>query len=358
MTTSDAVIIGAGMVSPVGLSAPETAASVRAGVARFAPIQIFDREWEPFIAATAPDDGLPPLADGLLGLGLTTRESRMVRLAGRALRECLATVLPRAGRPGVVVALPEVATTRPLDGAAFVAWLALQAGGGFDVAQSDGSLRGRAGGIAAIHHAAAQIRNGNATVVLAGGVDTYRDPYVLGRFDAEQRVKTSSRADGFIPGEGAAFLALASTSTAQALGLVPLAGVSAAGMGFEPGHLYSEEPYRGDGLAGAIAALEESGGVTAPIREVYSSMNGEAYWAKEWGVGFLRNPQAFVPNHGMHHPADCMGDTGAAFGPLAAGLAAFGMRARYRGSPCLVYGSSDGGPRAAMVLTTAQAFDA
>ena len=55
----------------------------------------------------------------------------------------------------------------------------------------------------------------------------------------------------------------------------------------------------------------------------------------------------------MHHPADCHGDTGAAAGPLMAGLAALGIRDGYRRPPRLVYGSSDRGERAALVVGAA-----
>jgi 3-oxoacyl-[acyl-carrier-protein] synthase-1 len=82
-------------------------------------------------------------------------------------------------------------------------------------------------------------------------------------------------------------------------------------------------------------------------------MNGESHWAKEWGVGFIRNRAAFHPDHGMHHPADCVGDTGAACGPLMTGLAALGLRDGYRRGPCLVYCSSDDGPRAALAVGAA-----
>jgi 3-oxoacyl-[acyl-carrier-protein] synthase-1 len=80
-------------------------------------------------------------------------------------------------------------------------------------------------------------------------------------------------------------------------------------------------------------------------------MNGENHWAKEWGVGFIRSSSAFADGHGMHHPADCYGDTGAAAGPLMAALAALAIAGRAHGSPVLVYGSSDRGERAALMMT-------
>jgi 3-oxoacyl-[acyl-carrier-protein] synthase-1 len=189
--------------------------------------------------------------------------------------------------------------------------------------------------------------------MVAGAIDTYRDSFVLASLDGKQRVKSASNLDGFIPGEGAGFLLLTQASTAKKYGLAALASVSRVAVGFEPGHLHSSEPYRGDGLADVFRQLSALGAVQAPIGEVYSSMNGENHWAKEWGVAYLRNKQIFHEQHGMHHPADCFGDTGAACGPLMVGLAALGIRQGYRKAPALVYGSSDVGPRCAVVVGAA-----
>src|SRR5439155_16341288 len=189
--------------------------------------------------------------------------------------------------------------------------------------------------------------------MIAGGVDTHRDRYVLGTLDMEKRVKSSANLDGFIPGEGAGFLLLADRGAASSAGLTPWAGVSAVALSTEPGHLYSEESYRGDGLAQAVQQLAQAGALVGPIREVYSSMNGENHWAKEWGVARIRSNGTFSAEHGMHHPADCYGDTGAACGPLLAGLAALGIKQGYRRSPALVYGSSDRGQRAALIVSAA-----
>ena len=353
----DVVVVAVGMMTAVGLTAAETAASVRAGVARFAESSIRDHRFAPFTLAEVPEDGLPGMADGVEPVppapGLTARERRLLRLATMPIRECLAALPPGARAPGLVLALPTAATTRPLDGAALLARLAHQLGGAIDLRASDASDRGRAGGLAAIERAAMMLRGGRVPFMLAGGVDTYRDLYVLGTLDLEKRVKSAAHLDGFVPGEGAGMVLLASRAAAAAAGLPPLAVLSPAAVAMEDGHLYSEQPYRGNGLAAALAGLFGSGVVTEPVRDVYSSMNGESHWAKEWGVGFLRNRAAFLPDHGMHHPADSFGDTGAASGPLMVGLAALGVRDGYRGSPCLVYGSSDDGARVALAVGAA-----
>ncbi len=345
---SDVIVVGIGMVSAVGLSAAETAAAVRAGSARFIETSMLDKRFEPFVLAEVPEEGLPDLAEPLAAAGLTARDARMLRLATPAFQECLKALPKSEAAPGLMLALPETETTKPIDGPAFLGWLAQQVGPVFDMKQSAVSLRGRAAGLQGIGRAADLLRSGGAKFVIAGGIDTYRDLYVLGTLDSEQRVKSAANLDGFIPGEGAAFLLLASRGAAA--GLAALSVVSQA---VEPGHLYSKEPYRGDGLAQAVQQLIQGGGVAGPIQEVYSSMNGENHWAKEWGVTRIRQNGTFSADHGMYHPADCFGDTGAACGPLMVGLAAVGIKAGYRRSPALVYASSDRGPRAAVAVSTA-----
>ncbi len=346
---NDVVVVGVGMTTAVGLSAAETAASVRSATMRFTEASFLDKRFEPFVLAEVPEDGLPELAEGLGGVGLTNRESRMMRLGTVAIRECL-RALPRGEpAPALALALPETETTRPLDGKAFLQCFAQQTGRAFDVGTSDASHRGRAGGLVAIDQAAETIRAGRAKFMLAGGIDTFRDLYVLGALDMEKRVKSAANLDGFIPGEGAGFVLLA--NRAAAAGLRPLAAVSRVAQALENGHLYSEEPYRGEGLATAVGQLVQSGEVAGPFGEVYSSMNGEGHWAKEWGVASLRNRGAFQSEHGMHHPADCFGDTGAACGPLMVALAAAGINGGYRRSPAVVYGSSDRGARAVLAVS-------
>jgi 3-oxoacyl-[acyl-carrier-protein] synthase-1 len=340
------------MMTAVGLTAAETAASVRAGAMRFEALDYLDKRFEPFTLATVPDDGLPPLADGLAATPvLTGRERRMLRLATAPLQECVAPVASLSVVPGLCLALPESETGLPLDRAAFVRRLAAQVSPVLDAARTDASHAGRAGGLIALGQAVLTIQQGDAEFMVAGGVDSYKDLYVLGMLDREERVRSDVNVDAFIPGEAAAFLLLTSARVAGARGLTSLGRVSQVGTGFEAGHMYSTEPYRGDGLAAALAQLVAAGGAPAPIGEVYSSMNGENHWAKEWGVCYLRNRDAFLPVHRIHHPADSFGDTGAACGPLMVGLAALGIARRYRRSPALVYGSSDRGPRAALVVS-------
>lgn len=338
------------MVTAVGLSAAETAASVKAATMRFGQIDWLDHRFEPFTVAAVPDEGLPELAPEVVKTaGLTVRDARLLRLGARALAECLGPAGRGTDKPPLVLALPEPERQRPLDAARLLKLFALQTGGVFDLAASATVTTGRAGGLSAIGRAAAMIRSGKAKFAIAGGLDSYVDLYTLGTLDLEKRVKSGAHLDGFIPGEGAAFLLLASPQAAAAARLPVLAALSETAEGFEKGHLGSKETYQGEGLAATFQALVQSAPPPRPFVSVWSSMNGESHWAKEWGVAFLRSRAAFEESHAMNHPADCYGDTGAAAGALLAGLASLEAA---RG-PALVYASSDLGPRTSIsVLPT------
>lgn len=353
MGRHDIAVVGVGMVTSVGLSAAETAASVRAGIAQYGDSRLRDKLMEPITIAEVPDGALAPLPPPLDTLELPERDRRLLQLAATPLRECLGVLTDHGVRPPVILALPERAGDAALDHDTFLAHLAAACEGAFDVGRSDASYVGRAGGLDAIGRAADLVRGGRAEYAIAGGVDTFRDAALIRALEDEGRVKTGVNLDGFIPGEGAGFLLLTNASTAARAKLPMLAAIGPAARGFEPGHLYSEAVYRGDGLAAVLRDLVAAGAGDPPIEEVYSSMNGENFWAKEWAVGFVRHGGAFAPEHGFHHPAESYGDAGAACGPLMIGLAALGMIGGYRRAPALVYGSSDTGDRAGLVLDAA-----
>lgn len=353
MQSSDVVIASAGVVSPIGLSLQETAAAARARVARLHEIGWRDRRLEPFIVGTVPDDGLPELAVPLSRQPLQYREARMLRLAHVALEEALAPLEGYGRRVPLLLGLPEHHTTLSIDAAGFLRRLDQQCPGLIDVTSSVAAARGRAAGLMAMGEATARLMRGDSDFVLVGGVDCLVDLYVLGSLDLQGRIRNDVNSDGFSPSEGAAFILLAREASAQAHRLRPLARLLGAAHGSEPGHLYSEEKYLGDGLSAAIASLLDESPPPAPIGCVYSSFNGERYWAREFGVARLRRSQAFEPDHQMEHPAECFGDLGSAHGPALAALAAHGLRHGYRHAPCLVYASSDHGDRAASLLSRA-----
>jgi len=251
------------------------------------------------------------------------------------------------------LAVPELFPDRPNPAHnAFIEHLCIQSGVQINEKDSMVFPKGRAAGLIAASQAVEDILSGAHKYILVGGIDTYLDLYLLGTLDLEGRILGARVMDGFIPGEGAGFVLLADQAAAETDGLSSMAELSRGAAGFEEGHLYSEEPYKGEGLGTTFGQFFEENKLSQPIKDVYSSMNGENHWAKEWGVALLRNNQFFHENHTMHHPAEFYGDPGAASGILMVILASFAINNEYQAGPSLISCSSDFGDRATVAITS------
>lgn len=343
-------LLDIGMVTSVGLRAATTAAAVRAGIDRFRESAFLDRRLQPIVMGHLPIQDLPPLAPQLAATPrLGPRRARMLLLAGGALREALA-LEDRSERIPLLLAVPDAHPGRVAPaGEPFLTELALQADRPFDLARSKLFPHGRAGGLMALAEALERLRSGAARV-LVGGVDTHVDLGLLAALDAEGRVRARGLPEGYIPGEGAAFLLLSTPGGGRRSGREAIARVPFAAHALEPGHRYSKQPHRGDGLAAAFARLFDAGAAAEPVATLYAGLNGEHLIAREGGVAYLRHRDRFVEDVATEHPADCLGDTGAALGPMLVGLAALGMKGGYRRSPCLVWCSSDRAERGAAIV--------
>ncbi len=337
-------ILALGAVTSVGLSPAETATSVRAGVCRFAATPYPGRYQDPLVMGALPDELLAP-ADPLVGSfpDISARQRRLLRLGGQALAH-LAKDLAGKEPVTLFLAVPEhSAEDERTDNRDLLNLLSEQAGVKLNLPASKLFPMGRAGGIVALKEAVQTLAAGTRHHLLVGGVDTYRDRWLLQKLDREGRISSPVNSDGFIPGEGAAFLLLSTWRSAQHAGVPILGSIGGIATSFETGHLYSDQPYRGEGLASAFTSLFASQGDGEPVGAVYAGFNGESYPAKSWGVAYLRHSHRFRENIRFEHPADCIGDTGAAMAPLMVMLAVIGMRAGYRAAPSLVWCLSDYG---------------
>ncbi len=343
-------IVGIGMMTPVGDSAAMTATSVQAGISAYQASSIYNKRFQPMTMALTPEDALPPLDEELETTPrLTSRQRRMLRLADKAIAESL-SVAKVPALPPLVLAGPEEIPDcpKPIDDS-FLTHLHRQAKGGFNLGKSKLLAQGRASGIEVIAQAWTLLTSQAEPFVLVGGVDTYLDLYLLSTLDMHDRVLADGVMDGFCPGEGAAFLLLASSQTVGKYGLKPLANLCQPALANEPGHRYSQSPYKGEGLSRAVTtALATLNG--QKVNAVFSSMNGENLHAKEWGVASIRNQAALAEKLQFEHPADCYGDPGAAAAPLMVGLAALGMQGGEIPGPCMVYCSSEHEKRGAVCL--------
>lgn len=347
-----AYIAGMGMITSIGGSAITTAAAVRARRKGTRISETYkNRACKPITLATVPDAALPEFAGELqTSEDINLPVGRMLLMAHATLEDILG-FYPQTHPLPVMLAGPAAYTGQEAPFShAFLDLLTTQTGIEFDRPNSRLLAVGRSGVLVGIDMAMKYLTLETGDYVLVGGVDSCQDTDWLSRLDAQDRIRTEDSKDSFIPGEAAGFLLLTNKpERAQRFGNFKIR-LSAPGLAEEPGHLYSEEPYRGDGLAHAFrTALANAPGQT--IQTIYSSMNGEHHWAKELGVAQTRNSHSIAEDVKIEHPADCLGDTGAAAGAVLVGLAALDLQKGWRKGPALVYCSSDHAPRAALCVS-------
>ena len=332
-----------GMLTPLGLDLAMNAAAIRAGISMYAESEHIGKHDLPIKMTRVPEEALPPLDDALKhSRELSAYKKRLVQLSAHALLEVCDYAMLKKPLP-IFLAGPEPGQngTTVLDHA-FLSSLKLQTGINFDIAASRILHLGRAGGFLAIEMAFKYIESTGEDYVLVGGVDSYHDYLRLGMLDANDRLLTSAATDGFAPGEGAGFLLLMSESAARRTKENTHVCIYRPGIAAEEGYLSSNEPYRGEGLSAAVQmALAQ--GDDAPVKAVYTSLNGEHYWSKELGVSLIRHQQALSETVTIEHPADCFGDLGAALGPVMIGLMGQNTQGHYLG-----YCSSDTQTRSAV----------
>ncbi|NLD94305.1 MAG: hypothetical protein GX639_16735 [Fibrobacter sp.] len=343
------------MITPLGDSAKMTAAAVRAGTSALDTSSIMNKRFEPMTMALVPEEALPPLNEKLAETpGLTSRQIRMLRLSQKPLCEALGNSVPKGLSVPLFLSVPEEIPECPAPvNNDFLNHLHTQCAEQFDLKKSQLFNNGRASGIEAVAAAFNTLSNNTEEFILVGGCDTYLDLYLLGTLDRDNRILANGIMDGFAPGEGAAFLLLTSEKALQKHKLTSLTQLYQPSCTDEPGHRYGDEPYKGDGLAeavsGALAVLEQE-----KVQTVFASFNGENFFAKEWGVAFMRNHDSFEEKLRMEHPADCYGDPGAAAGPLLMGLAAIGIQKQYVKGPCMIFCSSEKAKRGAVCIKSSQ----
>jgi 3-oxoacyl-[acyl-carrier-protein] synthase-1 len=192
---------------------------------------------------------------------------------------------------------------------------------------------------------------------LIAGVESYLEPETLEWLDEHDRLHGAgplNNAWGFVPGEGAGCVVVASEDAVARCHLEPLAEILAVGQGFEQNRIDTETVCVGEGLTAAFSEALTALPSSEQITDVFCDMNGDPYRADEFGFASLRTRDRFVSASDFIAPADCWGDVSAAAAPLGLMLAVIAARKHYsRGRHALLFASSDGGERGAAVLETA-----
>jgi 3-oxoacyl-[acyl-carrier-protein] synthase-1 len=341
------VMIGSGARTAIGMTAPSTAAAVRAGISGFVEHPfVVDTAGKRMIVAAAPYVGIE-----------VTGAARLAQLAAPAAAEAVASLsaFPIGQLPvSLFVGLPPVRPGRGNDVPATVAARLREELPSICRVATIGVIEtGHAAGTTAIQRAWQAVRSGVSDFALAGGVDSYLEPDTLEWLEENDQVHSAgpeNNAYGFIPGEGAGFVLLATAAAAQryqlsaALELMSVAGTR------ETKLIKSGAVCTGEGLTELFRALAGEP-PTIKADHLYCDMNGEPYRADEFGfattraAGLFREPGAFTT------PADCWGDVGAASGPLLLLLAEAATRKGYAAGPVLAaFTSSESGERCGFLV--------
>ena len=345
-----AVIIASSVLCAAGRGTQQLWASVRAGISRIGRSPVIDSAFEAIQMGLVPEDALPPQLPPDVDMApLPARARRMLRLGATTLK----AALEHAGAPPLrlYLGLPELALAEAPWLKGFALQLGKVAGAPIDAPNSRVVPRGRASALTALELALEALERDPAHPVVVGAVDSFLDLRLLASLDAEGRILGRRVMDGFIPGEGAAFLVLTHPSLAGAPGA--RVTVQAAASTLDSGHRSGTEPARGEGLAQAIDLLRTRLADSTPVATTFAGLNGEQFDSKLWGVARLRHTGFFAPTMLIEHPADCFGDAGAATGALLLALAATALGAGQRPGPALVWAASDGQSRACALLSAA-----
>ena len=337
-----------GMLTAIGDSAEMTAASVKAGISGFEVSEYKNQQDENITMAGVPQSIIDELT---LEIDIRGDQSelfnRIIKMAFLTLsqvfkRQALETPVP------LILALPEtLPSISNINTKTLFTRLIDQSKLPIDPEQIRRVHTGRAAGIHGLDLAERFLYDHGHDYVLVGGSDSYWDTAVISHLNKTDRAKAPGAIDAFIPGEGAGFLLLTRHPEKALVVDDHIIALCPAGVAQESGHIYSDQPYRGDGLSQAVQqALKNYQG--EGIHSVYSSMNGEHYWSKEYGVAMTRNHSQFIEDVIHQHHADCYGDLGAATGPVLIGLAAENLRKIKGSATHLVYSSSDSAWRAAL----------
>jgi 3-oxoacyl-[acyl-carrier-protein] synthase-1 len=120
----------------------------------------------------------------------------------------------------------------------------------------------------------------------------------------------------------------------------------------EPATVHSEQPLRADGLTEAIrAALREAGCDMADVDFRICDISGEQYYFKEAALALSRTLRRRKEHFYIWHPADCIGEVGAAVGPALLAVILTANRKNYvYGRRTLAHMATDRGERSALVL--------
>ncbi len=308
--TDTCVIRGIGMVSAVGVSASQSCASIRAGISRTLSM--------PEIYYCIPHD--PIFEDGTELIAAPLSFLNSVREAYPEPAEWLSLIAEKAfldllgssayhdesdNETGLFIALPpKLIENDPYAKDEFIYHFHNRIQKDLFPVE-DYSFKGHTGVFEMIEAASKAMNEGKISSALIGGVESSLFPDWLYDLDREYRIKSRRNLDGYIPGEAAAFIWIEKKSRMPES--MPLT-FTIDSQSWDEGIKSPLMP--GSFLKNAVSALLNDH--DTPV--IFCDLNGESKRMEEWG--FVRTSLGERLGNPVHleHPADVLGDVGAATG--------------------------------------------
>lgn len=343
------VITNSGALTSIGVSSAQTCAAIRASISIFEEWDLshLSYELEPAVAAFAPLQAQPRDNQYF---------NRLVEMATHAIRECLQGSVMVPDRTALLLGVRESFRTHPnLDGRdeellhAIEQKLQIQF-----AAESCVIPKGNPSAFMGLIHARRLLDEGKVDNCIVGGVDSLVNWYDFKRFSGSFRLKSEEVAQGFISGEGAAFIAVTDRkfASSKAAFLGEILGVGWANEETEVTVLSDGYP-TGKGLQRALEATVQDANVPeSSIDFRISDMNGEYYRAIETMLGTTRFYKTRREYFDAWLPAACVGEIGAAVGALLIIMAMTGMIKGYApGSMAMCEATADSGLGAGCLIS-------
>lgn len=335
---TDLAITGIGMITAVGPSAPVSCAAVRACVDNFRMTAFRDNAGA-WLMGSEVDFERP-------WRGTT----KLVKMLAASLQETLdaCPCIEPSATPLILCLAEGTRPGRPVDDdRRLFAEVQAELGVVFHPA-SVVVPRGRVSTAVAIAHGGHLLATTGLGQVIVAGADTLLVARALRHHERRGHLLTSLHSDGFIPGEAAGSFVVARAGSGRA----PAMSCIGVGFGVEKAHIDSDEPLRADGLTAAIkGALDDAGCCEQVLKFKIIDASGSQYQFKEASLAFARLDRTKRKEFGIWHPADCVGEVGAAVGPVMIGaLYAAYSKGYAPGDRVLMHLGNDGGERAALIF--------
>jgi 3-oxoacyl-[acyl-carrier-protein] synthase-1 len=343
----DPLIVGTGARTASGLTALQVTMSARALHFSPRPSHLVSRTGDEIATAR-----LASIADNVIGI------DRFVALGAPSLAQAAFPWLSSRRAQGtpllpVFVALPSVA--RPgvdprLDQHLLDA-LEARSRVPLDHGRSRLVRACRGGGVMAFEAALAELRRDGCEAVAVGGIDTYFDPDILEHLDRELRLHGPGVENGFVPGEGSAFVVL--VERRRAGGLERAGRVVSVASAREPRPYGSDDPCVGLGITTALRRALEGASLaeSRSISWILTDVANERHRVDEWSYGAARAHLAFAKDAVHDQPLLRTGDLGAASAAVLSVMAATRWQTGAAlGDRTLIAVHSDGPERGVMIL--------